>query len=246
MRAPEDNVHETCPRCGGWKLQGVGIGIDRVETEIKKLFSQIPHFVIDGDRIKTRVQAKKLITEFKKTPSSILIATPMVIPFLETVEHTAIISIDSLFAIPDIRMSERIFTLMLALREKTTVSLLAQTRADDTTIFTQALSGNLAEFIDNELSLRKAFFYPPFGTIVKITLRGKRPEITAEIEHLKVFLEEYAPIASGSMTKEPKNIFRMHLILKLSGGAWPDTTLLRKICALPPQFTVEVNPDNLL
>ena len=52
--------------------------------------------------------------------------------------------IDSLFAIPDIRMSERIFALVLALREKTTKTLIIQTRADDTTIFEQALAGDLA------------------------------------------------------------------------------------------------------
>lgn len=246
MRSPENNVHETCPQCGGWKLQGVGIGIDRVEVEIKKHFHKVPHFVLDGDHVKTRAQAKKLITQFQNTPGSILVATPMAIPLLGEVAHTAIVSIDALFAIPDIRMPERIFALILALREKTTISLLAQTRADDTTIFAQALNGDLSQFINNELVMRKAFFYPPFGTIIKITLRGKRTDVAAEMERLKVFLGNYSPIVSGSISKEPKNIFRIHLILKLSESAWPDHELLAKLRALPHQFTTEVNPDNLL
>jgi primosomal protein N' (replication factor Y) len=246
MRSPENNVHETCPQCGGWKLQGLGIGIDRIEEELKKYFPDVPRFILDGDRIKTRTQLKKLILEFSKTPGSILIGTPMAVPYLDTVASTAIVSVDSLFAIPDIRMSERIFALVLALREKTTESLLIQTRADDTTIFSQALAGELMLFIKNELALRKTFSYPPFGTIIKITLRDKRNVVAEEIERLKVFLEDYSPIAPSSMSKEPKDIYRMHVILKLEEDTWPNGALLQKLRALPAQFTVEVNPNNLL
>ena len=143
-------------------------------------------------------------------------------------------------------MSERIFALVLALREKTTDTLLIQTRADDTTIFEQALTGDLLKFTENELAIRKAFSYPPYGTIIKITLRGKRAEIASEMERLKAFLETYSPIVPGSIAKEPKNIFRMHMILKLAEGNWPNNELLGKLRALPMQFTIEVNPDHLL
>ncbi|KKT29085.1 MAG: Primosomal protein N' [Parcubacteria group bacterium GW2011_GWA1_44_13] len=246
MRVPENNVNETCPNCKGWKLQGVGIGIDRIDDEIAKLFPKTERFILDSERAKTRAQGKKIIEKFEKSDSGVLIATPMALPLLGSVDNTAIISIDSLFAIPDIRMSERIFALVLALREKTTGTLLIQTRADDTTIFEQALAGDLLKFTENELAIRKAFSYPPYGTIIKITLRGKRAEVASEMERLKTFLETYSPIVPGSIAKEPKNIFRMHMILKLAEGNWPNNELLGKLRALPMQFTIEVNPDHLL
>ncbi|MFZ2303524.1 MAG: hypothetical protein WAV98_01890 [Minisyncoccia bacterium] len=246
MRVPENNMNEICPNCKSWKLQGVGIGIDRINEEIAKLFPKTPRFILDSDHANTRTQAKKIIEKFEKSRSGVLIATPMALPFLNSVDNTAIISIDSLFAIPDIRMSERIFALVLALREKTSGTLLIQTRTDDTTIFNQALAGNLADFTENELSIRKAFSYPPYGTIIKITLRGKRAEVASEMERLKTFLGNYASIVPGTMAREPKNIFRMHMILKLAEGNWPNKELLEKLRALPMQFTVEVNPDHLL
>ncbi|MBI5077939.1 MAG: hypothetical protein HZB11_01045 [Candidatus Yonathbacteria bacterium] len=245
-RVPENNVHETCPNCGGWKLQGVGVGIERVSDEVARLFPDTPRFVLDGDHAKTRAQAKKIIAQFEKSRGGILIGTPMAIPLLETVSRAIIVSIDSLFAIPDIRMSERIFALVLVLREKTEKTLVIQTRADDTTIFKQALTGNLLDFTENELALRKVFSYPPYGTIIKITLRGKRADIAPEMERLKIFLKDYALVIPGTLAKEPKNIFRMHMILKLAEGMWPDSALLKKLHALPPQFTIEVNPDHLL
>lgn len=246
MRAPENNVNEVCPNCKGWRLQGLGIGIDRIEQEVSALFPDAPIFILDGDRAKTRVQAKKILEQFEKSKGGILVATPMAIPLISTVDHAAIISIDSLFAIPDIRISERIFALILTLREKISGQFLIQTRIDDTSIFEQALRGDLATFTENELALRKAFSYPPHGTIIKITLRGKRDDVSDEIERLKIFLGEYSPIVPETMAREPKNIFRMHMILKLAQNNWPSTPLLAKLRALPPQFTTEVNPDHLL
>jgi len=260
IRIPESGEHETCPTCAGWRLEPLGIGIERIEDEVAALFPDAPRFVFDGDRVKTRTQARKLIAQFEKSTGGILIGTPMTVPYLSRVDHTAVISIDSLFAIPDFRMNERIFALILALREKTAQTLLVQTRMDDTELLEQALKGDLAGFTENELALRKAFSYPPYGTMIKITLRGKKTELPAEMERLKTYLAEYTPIAPNTMASEPacagrpRNLFRMHLILKLAEGSWPDKKLInehidllgRKLRALPPQFTIEVNPDHLL
>jgi primosomal protein N' (replication factor Y) len=246
IRVPEDGEHETCPTCTGWRLEPLGIGIERIEEEVAELFPYTPRFIFDGDHVKTRTQARKLIMQFEKSRGGILIGTPMAVPYLTIIEHAAIVSIDSLFAIPDFRMNERIFALILALREKTSKTLLVQTRMDDVTLLEQALKGDLLGFTENELMLRKAFSYPPYGTIIKITLRGKRTELPTEIERLKEYLADYAPIAPNSMAREPKNMFRMHIILKLALGVWINNTLLTKLRALPPQFTIEINPDHLL
>ncbi len=246
IRTPEHGEHETCPTCAGWRLEPLGIGIERIEEEVAELFPDAPRFVFDGDRIKTRAQARKLIAQFEASHGGILIGTPMTVPYLTLIERTAVISIDSLFAIPDFRMNERIFALILALREKTSGTLIVQTRMDDTTLLEQALKGDLLAFTEDELGLRKAFSYPPYGTIIKITLRGKRAELPTELERLKAYLVESNPISPQTITREPKNMFRMHLILKLAEGTWPNSTLLTKLRALPPQFTIEVNPDHLL
>ncbi len=258
VRLPEDGTHESCVNCGGYRLDALGIGIERIGDELTLLFPGAPFFIFDGDRVKTRSQAHKLCAQFEKSSGAILIATPMAIPYLKKTNHTAIISIDSLFAIPDFRMNERIFALILALREKTSQTLLVQTRTDDTTLLKQALSGNLSEFTEQELNLRKVFSYPPYGTIIKITLLGKKMEIPEEMGRLKNFLGEFSPIAPNTMSRASskifqrkttgviQNIFRMHMILKLKEDTWPNEKLLAKLRALPPQFTIEVNPDHLL
>lgn len=254
MRTPEEGEHETCKTCGGWRLEALGIGIERIDEEVSALFPDAKRYIFDGSHVKTSTQAHKLLEQFEKTEGGILITTPMSLPYLTATEYTAIISIDSLFAIPDFRMNERIFALILALREKTQKKLLIQTRTDDDTLIRQALDGTLSTFIAEELSLRKAFSYPPYGTIIKITLRGKKEGLAEEMNRFKHFLSNYNLIVPPSMSREPfsiknnptKNIFCMHAILKLAEDDWIDATLLTKLRALPPQFCIEVNPDHLL
>ena len=253
MRIPEDDVHETCPTCGGWKLEGIGIGTERVEQELAALFPEVPSFVFDGDRITTGPQAKKLIAQFEKKKSEggapILIATPMVLPYLTTTDTTAVISIDSLFAIPDFRMSERIFAMILGLREKTAKTLLIQTRLDDREVLEYATQGNLSGFIKQELSLRKSFLYPPYGTIIKITLRGKKEDIPGQMERAKQFLGESSLLVPPTMSRDLKGLYRMHALIKLPEHVWgteSTATLRTKLLALPRQFTIEINPDHLL
>lgn len=244
-REPEDGEHETCPVCGGWRLEGLGIGTERVEENFKKLFPSAERFILDGDHTKTRASARKVIASFEKSKKGILIGTPMAIPFLSTVSATAIVSLDPLFAIPDFSMNERIFALILTLREKTKGKFLVQTRLDDTTLFKQALAGDTKLFVEDELVMRKTFSYPPYGTIIKITLRGSRAQISTEMGKLTTFLSEYNPFVSQTITRK-KNIFQMHMILKLTEGVYPDKKLFPKLQTLPPQFIIEVDPDNLL
>ena len=153
-------------------------------------------------------------------------------------------------------MNERIFALILSLREKSKTSLTIQTRTDDVTIIEYALQGRLAEFIELELSLRKTFSYPPYGTIIKITVRGDKDVVPTEIEHLKDLFPEYTPLIPRTMSRDTgisakktwgkHEMYRMHAIIKLPHDVWPNTSIFAKLRALPPHFTVEINPEHLL
>ena len=79
-RCLQDKDGDTvCSSCGGWNLMPLGIGIDTVYEEIKKLFSQnnekIKIFKLDKESAKTKKGAEKIIQEFEENPGSILIGT---------------------------------------------------------------------------------------------------------------------------------------------------------------------------
>lgn len=251
--APEEGRNETCPTCGGWRLVPLGIGIERVVEEIAQRFPKIQCFVFDSTHVKTKAQAKKIIHDFGKASHekkpTVLVITPMAIPYLTPVDHSIIISIDSLFSIPDYRMHERIFSLILSLREKSRKTLSVQTRMDDTTTIERALEGKLFEFIEDEQKLRKSFSYPPFGTIIKITARGEREHVLQGMELIKKLCAEYQPLIPKTISRDlhrKQNTYRMHAILKLPQSAYPAHRIISLLATFKNDFDIEVNPEHLL
>jgi len=116
----QEDSERKCSECSSWRLVALGIGIEGVEEEIKKLFSSIKIFKIDSDSIKTHKKGLAVADNFFSSPGSILLGTEMALSYLyKEIDSTAAVGIDSLFTLPDFRMSEKIFNTLLLLRIKT-------------------------------------------------------------------------------------------------------------------------------
>lgn len=236
-----------CPSCNSWRLQPLGIGTQLVEEEIAALLPDVTLFRMDGDTVKTQKKADAIIQSFLSSPGSILLGTEMVLSHLhKKVENIAIISIDSLFALPDFRINERIFNTLIHFRERTTKKFLIQTRHTDTKIFNFVNNGNLLDFYRNEIKQRKELNYPPYKTFIKITLEGKKSFVIKEMEELQKHLSDYESLIFPAFIQEIKNKYRMHALIKLDPDAWVDTELLTLLRSLPPIFNINIDPEDLL
>ncbi len=195
-------------------------------------------------------------------------------PFLEAngkkscIDHAAVISLDSLFALPDFRINERIMAIITTLRTITDKTLIVQSRSVHRQTLSHALAGDTTAFYQNEVAERKALDYPPFSTFIKITLAGKEASVRQEMSDLKHFLGNYPVRVFPAFTHLVRNQFIMHALLKLPKGMWSirratlpgevttsalhddDTKsasdLLEKLRSLPPQFTIQVDPESVL
>ncbi|MBI4155805.1 MAG: hypothetical protein HY507_01060, partial [Candidatus Zambryskibacteria bacterium] len=169
------DADELCRNCGGWRLLSLGIGIEKVLEEIKSVLDNTKIFIMDKDHIKNHKQAVKMRDSFYNTPGAICLGTEMALPYLkDKIENTAVVSLDSYFSIPDFRINEKIFHILLSLRALAEKRMVVQTRREDRRIFDYALHGNLIDFYRDEIEERKLVGYPPFATHVKITLEGEK------------------------------------------------------------------------
>src|SRR5574343_1255298 len=164
---------EYCKYCGSWKLGSLGIGIDMVIEKIKEKFPDITIFKIDSDSTskagasKKDKSAKDIVQKFKSQPGSILIGTEMMLQYVhDKVENSAIISLDSLFALPDFRIQEKILYMLIRIRAITTKIFIVQTRKAEEKVFEYGLKGNMSDFYRNTIDDRKRFDYPPFTTLI--------------------------------------------------------------------------------
>ena len=241
------STEEYCKICGSWKLGVIGIGIDLVIEKIKDKYPDISIFKIDSDSASSEKNAKSIIQKFKSKPGSILIGTEMVLQYLhDKVENSAIISLDSLFALPDFRIQEKILNTLIRIRSLTTKHFIVQTRKSDEKVFEYGLKGNMNDFYRNTIEERKKFNYPPFTTLIKITLEGKKEKIVEEMEQAQNILDPYEVEVFPAFTHTIKGNYVLHGLIRINSDKWPENDLIMKLRSLSPAIKVKVDPETLL
>lgn len=237
---------ELCKQCGSWRLRTLGIATDMIEQYVHENFPHVTTFVFNSDRIKTQKQAKKLIEDFYNTPGAILIGTEMALLYArEEIEHIGIVSIDSMFSIPDFGIHERILSNILRAKSLASKTFILQTRNSESPIINYAYTGNIKEFVRTEIKERKEYNYPPYSLMIKLSLQGGPVRVQEEVKQLKEFLKEYELFDYPILTQSNKNKVTYGILIRLEQNLWPDKKLADKLRALPQYIKVVIQTDNI-
>ncbi|MBN2094377.1 MAG: hypothetical protein JW740_03375 [Candidatus Zambryskibacteria bacterium] len=238
---------EVCQNCQSWKLEAYGVGIDMVSEEIKKEISGVSLFEIHKDITPTSIKASDTAQKFYDTKSSLLLGTEMAFPYLrKKVSYSAIVSFDSLFSIPDFRIKEKIFGIILQTRDMAREKFLIQSRNPEDPVVKFAVSGNLLEFYKKEIEDRRLLNYPPFGIFIKITVRGTKGFVSREAERLQKALKNFESTIFNSIQEKKGGQAAINAVIKLKRENWPDQNLIKILKFLPPHFEIKIDPDSLL
>jgi len=108
------NPPEICPKCKSPNIRYVGVGTQKVEAEIKRLFPQARVLRADRDTTKKKHDFQKLYEDFSDRKIDILVGTQMVtkgfdFPYVTLV---GVILAETTLYIPDFRSPERMFQLL--------------------------------------------------------------------------------------------------------------------------------------
>ena len=201
-----------CPHCRSWRLNPLGIGIERVEELLRKKFPSASIFKIESSSGKTNKKIEEITRKFLTTPSAILIGTELGLNHLDVkVTHSAVVSLDGLFALPDYSMPEKVLALLLRLSNKTEKYFLIQTRNPEERIFQYLTRGNLLDFYRNELETREKFGYPPIKLLIKISLTAKKEEVEKETADIAKMLADWKPEVYSAFTPKVKGLSLIHI-----------------------------------
>ncbi|MBU3669029.1 MAG: hypothetical protein FGM57_03625 [Candidatus Taylorbacteria bacterium] len=249
---------EACKNCNSWKLVTLGVAIDNTAMEIKKMFPNVDIFVLDKDTAGTDKQAEEVVKRFSEAKGAILLGTESALAFLPEVKNSAVASIDSLLSIPDFRINERIMQILLRILEKTSGTMLIQTRSKNQHVLSQFTSGNLLEFYRNEIKMRQILKYPPFTQHIKITIEDTRALATSKMKKLQDILDTFEEKHPGviehmifpAFVPSPRGKSMLHLLITLDKKEWKKGShgeeLRHILMALPKEYEVRVNPQSLL
>ncbi|MDB5254126.1 MAG: hypothetical protein JWL80_192 [Parcubacteria group bacterium] len=234
-----------CDNCKSWNLMPLGIGIDRIEETVSELFPEAQIFVLDKDHANTSTKARAVAKKFASQKGGILIGTEMAFPYLLKIPFIGLVSIDSLFSIPDFNINERIFYLVTRLLDIAEEQAIIQTRNIRKTIMTFAERGNILDFYRAEIEERKELSYPPISIFVKIQYTGTQPDIEQRAAYLKRLFEQDEPDFMISKGMQSGKLV-LSTILRFQRDEWPIRSVREKLLLLPPEFSIKVDPESIL
>ncbi len=164
-----------CPICGSLHIRHFGVGTQRIEEEVKKLFPKENVLRMDFDTTSKKNSHEKILDEFKNNKSRILIGTQMIAKGLDfpNVTLVGIIAADLSLHAGDFRGAENTFQLITQVagragRSKDLGKVVIQTYNSEHYAIQHAKNNDYESFYNDEIALRRQMDYPPFTNIFTI------------------------------------------------------------------------------
>jgi primosomal protein N' (replication factor Y) len=183
IRAPGD-----CPQCEGHRLQGMGIGTERLEEEIRFLFPETQVSRMDHDTTSRRHSHQKILKGLESGKIDILVGTQMIVKGHDfpNVTFVGVVSADTSLHFPDFRSSERTFQLLTQVagragRGEFSGEVVIQTFNPDHYSIQKAKDHDFIGFYQEESQFRRALDYPPFSRLINFRLAGNSEKKTKAV-----------------------------------------------------------------
>jgi primosomal protein N' (replication factor Y) len=171
---------DSCEKCGSTKVKTKGFGTERIEDEVKLLFSQAKVARLDHDTASSKTKFETILNNFKEGLIDILIGTQMIGKGLdfERVKLVGILNADNMINFPDFRAFERSWQLMAQVsgrsgRRIDRGEVVIQTFSPDHKIINWVINNNYKEMFYDQIKERNAFKYPPIFSFITIKVKHK-------------------------------------------------------------------------
>lgn len=168
-----------CPKCGKPGLLSLGMGTERLESEVRTRFPDYKCLRMDSDTMQKRGSHDEALEKFRHGEVQILLGTQMIAKGLDfpNVTLVGVIDADTLLHQPDLRSAERTFQLIAQVAGRTGRSskggrVLVQTASPDQPAIKKAAAHDYLSFATDELHHRKTLNVPPFTHLSRVVLRG--------------------------------------------------------------------------
>ena len=221
-----EKVYNTCPSCHEKALSNLGIGTEKIEEELNKLFNA-KVLRMDYDTTSRKGMHEKMINAFKDHEYDILLGTQMVSKGLDfpNVTLVGVINADTSLNIPDFRSSENTFSLLDQVAGRSGRSnkegrVIIQTFNPDHYAIKCVEKHDYLNFYNEEMDIRKKLKYPPYYFLCNIRISGKdQNNLVNEANKIKRSLERNLENTiilgpSSSIIFKMNNIFRYNILLK--------------------------------
>jgi len=217
-----------CPQCQDENIRYTGLGTEKVEDVVRKLFPYASIERMDSDTMTTKNSYKRVLDKFRSHKIDILIGTQMIAKGLHFPDVTlvGVVFADLGLHIPDFRAGERVFQLLIQVagragRGEVPGRVVVQTYTPYHDSLTFAYEYNYKGFFKDEMEGRSILKFPPATHMAMVHFRSideKRVEEGAMIfaKELKKHIAKGMKIAGPmpSPISKIKKYFRYQLSVR--------------------------------
>src|SRR5665648_657649 len=251
-----------CPNCQGKYIKHFGTGTEKVEEYVQEIFSEYPVARLDFDTMKQKGSLNKILNDFRKNKTKILVGTQVVAKGLDfhNVGLVGIIAADVALNIPDFKSAERTFQLITQAAGRTgrgdsEGKVVIQTYNPEHYAIIHGANQDYEGFYQMEKAIRNGLGYPPYVDIVQIIINNKN-----EKEGLEVAGSIYDRLVESlgrknsytifkphqAIINKHGNLFRYHIIIKAKRGSRKE--YINELEKIKKDYTIgiDINPYSLM
>lgn len=171
-----EDIH-TCPSCQSNHLEGMFIGTQQVEEQLKSIYPNLRILRMDVDTVSQKHGHRHIVESFLNEEADVLIGTQMVVKGHDFPKVTlmAALMADISLNINEYTAGEKTYQLLTqatgrAGRDKYPGEMIIQTYQPDNSVIKSVMMEDYREFYHQEILYRGILSYPPVGNLLRIGL----------------------------------------------------------------------------
>lgn len=179
---PSDHA---CLTCGGWNIVPVAIGTESIRDAVVQVVGSDSVMVIDDALTPDSKEIEQMLETLEKQKCAIIIGTQKALPYIKKMNYAIFPFFDRLLSTPSLYTTEHILRLVMECNESVSDGVIICTKTPEFPMIAQLETQKINAIISEELELRRQLGYPPFGTLLKISMTvpdGYRQEIADEMK----------------------------------------------------------------
>jgi primosomal protein N' (replication factor Y) (superfamily II helicase) len=249
---------KTCPQCKSPHIRAFGLGSEKVESEVARLFPAAIPLRWDWETTRQKDAHEIILTHFVNGKANLLVGTQMLAKGLDlpNVTLVGILLAEVGLNLPDPFAPERVFQTLTQVAGRAGRShkggkVVLQTFQPESAVIQRAAGHDFSGFYADELLNRRALGYPPFERILRLERREQNAARAEEEAHkmanqVRVWMEREGRVQTEMIGPLPcpfpkiAGIYRWQIVLR-----GPDPASLLRNQNLPG-WRVEVEPVSLL
>ncbi|MDC0218951.1 primosomal protein N' [Verrucomicrobia bacterium] len=262
-----DHAPQRCPneQCRSPKIRFHGIGTEKVEDVLLKLFPSANVCRMDSDALKRKDDFRRILDDFRRGKIDILVGTQMIAKGLHfpRVTLVGIVYADTSLHLADFRAGERTFQLLTQVagragRGDVEGEVVVQTFSPVHPAIQFARRHDFEGYFEAEMEFREQLLYPPFTRAALLTIRGRNEDkVKFSADHIKRKLEKLILKLPDLVISGPapapllraENFYRYQIMLRLGQMS----LLSRHLALIDAQLTlpddvtltIDIDPVNL-